>query len=109
MNDYVYILGGHDGANRLPTVEVARADATGSDGAWQYAAPQKEGRSATAEAVHGDTVYVLGVMGGAGALNRVEMARQFDNGRLGRPLSRKQNQKCAQSMRGPVSSSQRVI
>src|SRR3569833_2245674 len=86
--DYVYILGGHDGANRLPTVEVARADATGSGAAWHYAAPLKEGRSATAVAVHGDTVYVLCGMGGAGALNRVEMARQFDNGRLGRPLSR---------------------
>lgn len=88
MNDYVYILGGHDGAHRLPTVEVAHADATGSVGAWHYAAPLKEGRSAAAVAVHGDTVYVLGGMGGAGALNRVEMARQFDNGRLGRPLSR---------------------
>src|SRR3569832_1762297 len=109
MNDYVYFLGGLDGANRLPTVEVARADATGSVGAWHYAAPLKEGRSATAVAVHGDTENELGGMGGAGALNRAEMARQFDNGRLGRPLSRKRNQKSAQSMRGPVSSSQRVI
>ena len=88
MNDYVYILGGHDGAHRLATVEAAHVDAAGTVGAWHFTAPLKEGRSAAAIAVHDETVYVLGGMGGQGALNRVEMANQFDGGRLGRSLSR---------------------
>lgn len=83
MNEYVYILGGHDGSTRLPTVEAAHVDGDGRIGAWRYIAPLAEGRSAAAVATHGDTVYVLGGMGGAGALNSVEMARQLENGRLG--------------------------
>lgn len=83
LNQHIYILGGHDGSRRLATVEYARADANGNVGDWKFAAPLLEGRSAPAVAVQGDTVYVLGGMGGSGALDTVEMAKQFDHGRLG--------------------------
>ena len=83
LNEYIYMLGGHDGRERLRSVEFARLNARGEVGAWSAAAPLNEGRSATALAVHGDTVYVLGGMGRAGALNSVEMAEQLPNGRLG--------------------------
>ena len=83
MKNHVYILGGHDGSTRLPTVEFARVDADGGVAAWNFAAPLKEGRSAPAVATHGDTVYVLGGMGTAGALASVEMATQVEQGRLG--------------------------
>lgn len=83
MNDYIYMLGGHDGGNRLRSVEFAPLDTRGGVGAWSAAAPLVEGRSATALAVNGDRVYVFGGMGHAGALNSVEMAGQLTGGRLG--------------------------
>lgn len=83
LKDHVYILGGHDGSRRLATVEYAPIDTDGNVGNWSFAAPLKEGRSAPATAVHRDTVYVLGGMGTAGALNTVEMAQRLEQGRLG--------------------------
>ncbi len=83
MNEYIYMLGGHDGSNRLRSVEFAPLDARGGVGAWSLAAPLIEGRSATALAVNGERVYVFGGMGRAGALNSVEMAEQLTGGRLG--------------------------
>lgn len=83
MNGYIYMLGGHDGGNRLQGVEFAQLDARGGVGAWSPAAPLIEGRSATALATNGDRVYVFGGMGRTGALNSVEMARQLTQGRLG--------------------------
>src|SRR3569623_503682 len=83
LDDKLYLLGGHERSTRLPTVEFARVDADGGVAAWNFAAPLKEGRSAPAVATHGDTVYVLGGMGTAGALASVEMATQVEQGRLG--------------------------
>lgn len=83
MNRYIYMLGGHDGRNRLRSVEVAPLDDQGRVGPWTFTTPLREERSAAALAVHGDTVYVLGGMGIGGALNSVEMAEQEPDGRLG--------------------------
>ncbi len=83
LNDYLYMLGGHDGRERLRGVEFARLNPRGEVGAWSAAAPLNEGRSATSLAAHGNTVYVMGGMGREGALNSVEMAEQLANGRLG--------------------------
>lgn len=83
LNGFVYMLGGHDGAHRLRSVEYAPLDAAGHVGRWRFTADLAEPRSATALAVHRDTVYVLGGMGDSSALNTVEMARQTRDGRLG--------------------------
>ena len=83
MNRYIYILGGHNGGNRLNSVEFAALDSKGDVGPWSFTAPMHDERSATALAVHGNQVYVLGGMGAGGALNSVEMAEQNDNGHLG--------------------------
>lgn len=83
MKGFIYVLGGHDGRNRLRSVEMAPLDATGRVGAWSFTTPLHERRSATALAVHGDLVYVFGGMGKGGALNSVEMATQNDSGQLG--------------------------
>jgi hypothetical protein len=87
MNRYIYMLGGHDGRNRLRSVEVAPLDAQGRVGPWTFTTPLREERSAAALAVHGDKVYVLGGMGVGGALNSVEMAEQEPDGRLGTRIS----------------------
>jgi Kelch motif len=83
MKKFIYMLGGHDGQNRLRSVEVAPLDDQGRVGSWSFTTPLHEERSATALAVHGDKVYVFGGMGASGALDSVEMATQRDDGRLG--------------------------
>lgn len=83
MKRFIYMLGGHDGRNRLRSVEVAPLDDQGRVGPWSFTTPLHEERSATALAVHGNKVYVFGGMGAGGALNSVEMATQRDDGRLG--------------------------
>jgi hypothetical protein len=83
LNGYIYMLGGHDGRNRLRSVERAALDAEGRVGAWSFTTPLHEERSATALAVAGGRVYVLGGMGAGGALNSVEMAEQNAGGELG--------------------------
>jgi kelch-like protein 2/3 len=83
MNHFIYMLGGHDGRNRLRSVEVAPLDAEGRVGPWSFTTPLHDERSATALAVRGDKVYVFGGMGVGGALNTVEIATQNDDGQLG--------------------------
>lgn len=83
MNRYIYMLGGHDGSNRLRSVEVAPLDEQGRVGTWSFTTPLRDERSATALAVRGDKVYVFGGMGVGAALNSVEMAEQQPDGRLG--------------------------
>ena len=83
MDRYIYMLGGHDGRNRLRSVEMASLDDQGRVGHWSFTTPLHDPRSATALAVHGDKVYVFGGMGVGGALNTVEMAEQEPNGHLG--------------------------
>jgi hypothetical protein len=83
MGGYLYMVGGHNETRRLRSVEFAKIRHNGHVDTWQYAAPLQVERSATALAVAGDTVYVLGGMGEDRVLNEVEMARQDDDGRLG--------------------------
>lgn len=95
MNRFIYMLGGHDGRNRLRSVEVAPLDAEGRVGPWSFTTPLHDERSATALAVHGDKVYVFGGMGVGGALNSMEMAEQQPGGRLGSRVSRQERLKNA--------------
>ena len=88
MNRYIYMLGGHDGRNRLRSVEVAPLDEQGRVGPWSFTTPLHDQRSATALAMHGDKVYVFGGMGVGGALNTVEMAVQNGEGQLGHSVIR---------------------
>lgn len=83
MNGYIYMLGGHDGGNRLASVEFAPIDAMGQVGSWSYTTPLPAGRSATTLATQGRKIYVLGGMGPDGVMNTVEMAEQRENGHLG--------------------------
>lgn len=83
LGRHLYMLGGHDGRNRLRSVETAPLDADGSVGAWSFTTPLHDERSATALAVAGGRVYVLGGMGVGGALNSTEMAEQRADGQLG--------------------------
>ena len=83
MNRFIYMLGGHDGRNRLRSVEMAPLDEQGRVGPWSFTTPLHDERSAAALAVHGDNVYVFGGMGTGGALDSVEMATQRDKGQLG--------------------------
>ena len=82
-NNFLYILGGHNGAQRLRSVEFAPIDAEGRIGRWLPAADLLHPRSAAAVTVTDEFIYVLGGMGEEGALNDVEMAQQRRNGQLG--------------------------
>jgi N-acetylneuraminic acid mutarotase len=83
MGDYLYMVGGHNETRRLRSVEFAKIRHNGHVDTWHYTAPLSLERSATALAVAGDRVYVLGGMGNDRVLNEVEMARQGDDGHLG--------------------------
>ena len=83
MGRHIYMLGGHDGRNRLRSVEMASLDTVGRVGTWSFTTPLAEPRSATALAVADGRVYVMGGMGAGGALNSVEMAEQNADGQLG--------------------------
>lgn len=85
LRDHIYILGGHDGARRLDTVEYAALDGEGNVGPWRHTARLRHTHSATAVATHGDCVYVFGGMGESGVQNKVEMACRRMNGTLGAP------------------------
>ena len=82
LNNYVYMLGGHDGRERMDSVEFARINARGHVGDWSFTAKLNMARSAAAVAAHDNTVYVLGGIAD-NALNSVEMTTQGRDGHLG--------------------------
>ncbi len=83
LGKYLYILAGHDGANRLGSVEFAPLESDGSVGKWQYTTPLTTPRSGTATATYNNRVYVLGGISQNSVLNRVESAIQATGGNLG--------------------------
>ena len=82
LNDHLYIAGGHDGANRLTSVEAAPIMPNGSIGQWQYVLPLNMARSATMLLAHKNSLYVLGGAGGEQLLNSIEYSQQLPNGKL---------------------------
>ncbi len=90
LNDYIYLLAGHNGGNRLKQVEFSRKDKSGKLHRWEFTSPLIYERSATAVVTatikNANHIYVIGGMGESGPLNSVEMAMQFPNGQLGRPV-----------------------
>lgn len=83
MNNYIYMMGGHDGQFRLDSVEFAPVDAGGQVGDWSFTSRMETARSAAAVAMHKNTIYVVGGMDANQALDTVEMAVQGKDGRLG--------------------------
>ncbi len=83
FENYLYIVGGHNGAQRLASVEMARTDADGKITAWTQQPSLNHQRSATAVATHGRYVYVAGGMDDQGVLRSVEMAQIGPHGELG--------------------------
>ena len=74
LNQMLYILGGHNGGNRLNSVEFASIGQNGHVGRWGLTAPLNDPRSAATVTKYNDHVYVLGGMGMNQVLNSVEMA-----------------------------------
>ena len=83
LDNYLYIVGGHDGIRRLDSVEMARISAQGSVGQWTLQPQLNHKRSATAVAINGNTVYIAGGMDDQGVLRSVEMAQLGQHGQLG--------------------------
>lgn len=87
MNNYIYILGGHNGANRLNSVEYAALTTGGHVDSWEYTAALPSGRDGTAVVTHDNYVYVLGGIDDNNVLNTVDMIQQDADGRLALPNS----------------------
>lgn len=85
LGQHLYMLGGHSGGNRLTSVEFAPVERSGHVGLWRLTTALPIGRSATAVAVHGEDVYVIGGVSDAGILNSVVRARADKHGHLGIP------------------------
>ncbi len=87
LNNHLYLVGGHDGARRLATVEMAKANTNGKVGPWSRLNKLNHKRSATAIALAetrtGTTVYIAGGMDDRGVLRSVEMTQPGPQGRLG--------------------------
>ena len=82
-NQFLYILGGHNGTQRLSSVEFAPINRGGHVGEWQLTAPLNVARSAASISIYDEYIYVLGGIGDRQVLNSVEMAKQASNGHLG--------------------------
>jgi len=105
LNNYIYLLAGHNGGNRLNQVEFSRKNKSGKLSSWKLTSPLTYARSATAVVTvtvtknitntnnNNETsyIYVIGGMGETGPLNIVEMAMQFSDGQLGQKISYKKN------------------
>jgi len=89
INNYLYILGGHDGANRLRSVEFAALESGGHVGSWTFTSPLPSGRDGSAVVTHNDNVYVLGGIDNNRVLNSVDISHQATDGQLG--IRRKSN------------------
>ena len=83
MNEYLYILGGHNGAERLSSVEFTSLSASGQVGTWEYTTSLPSARDGSAVVIHNHSVYVLGGIDDNGVLNNVDMIQQVSDGRLG--------------------------
>ena len=83
MKDYLYLIAGHNGANRLRQVEFTKINKSGHPDHWSFTSPLLYARSAAAVVKHNEMIYVLGGMGKNEPLNKVEMASQLTNGQLG--------------------------
>jgi hypothetical protein len=82
LGQYLYIAGGHDGANRLTSVEYAPIQGDGKLGHWIQSLPLQTARSATALVANKNVLYVFGGGGGDNVLNSIESAKQLPNGKL---------------------------
>jgi len=83
MTRFLYILGGHDGARRLQSVEFATINKVGHVGPWAFTSALSSARDGSAVVTHDNSVYVLGGIDNNSVLNTVEMAYQATNGQLG--------------------------
>ena len=83
INSYIYILGGHDGANRLHSVEFAPLSADGHVGQWTRTADLPSARDGAAVVVYRNNVYALGGIDDNKILNTVDMTHQAADGQLG--------------------------
>jgi len=73
VDNKLYMIGGHNGRNRLDSVEVTSILPSGKIGTWKYSQPLAMARSAAAIAKNGKFIYVLGGMSELGILNSVEV------------------------------------
>ena len=83
LGQHLYMLGGHSSGNRLASVGFAPVDQPGYVGLWRLTTALPVGRSATAIAVRGEDVYVVGGVSDTGILNSVMRARADNHGHLG--------------------------
>ena len=83
LGQHLYMLGGHSGGNRLASVEFAPVEHGGHVGLWRLTTALPAGRSATAIAVRGTDVYVIGGVSDTGILTSVVRAQADSHGHLG--------------------------
>ncbi len=85
FNHYLYIAGGHDGTQRLASVEFADISKKGSLGQWRSASSLNTARSAATLVHYRNFIYILGGNSQQGVSNTVEYAKQDKRGQLRSP------------------------
>jgi len=85
LGQHLYMLGGHSDGDRLASVEFAPVERSGHVGLWRLTTTLPFGRSATAVAVRGSNVYVIGGVSDTGILTSVVRAQSDSHGHLGIP------------------------
>jgi kelch-like protein 17 (actinfilin) len=83
LGEHLYVIGGHDGAQQLASVEFATLLGGGHLGPWQTTTAMPTPRSAAAVVAVSSWLYVIGGAQGDQPIARVARARPDRRGRLG--------------------------
>jgi hypothetical protein len=85
LNNFLYVIGGHDGGQRLDSVEFTYALNEDRPQTWRTASHLNTARSGPAVTQSRGTLYVIGGAGATGTLGSVEYARPALDGQPGLP------------------------
>ncbi|MFC1601944.1 Kelch repeat-containing protein [Pseudomonadota bacterium] len=83
FGDYLYALGGLDGAAYLDSIEKAKIDEDGNLGAWEFTTPLLSQREGMSTLSLNNTVYIIGGTNLAGYKRSIEYAWFNEKGDIG--------------------------
>ncbi len=83
QGDYLYAMGGLDGAAYLDSIEKAKINKDGSLGAWQFTTPLQSPREGISALIVNDAAYVIGGTNLTGYKRSIEYAGFNELGNMG--------------------------
>jgi len=81
--DYLYAMGGLDGAAYLDSIEKAKINKDGSLNAWEFTTPLQSPREGISALIVNNTVYIIGGTNLTGYKRSIEYAQFNEQGNIG--------------------------